>query len=253
MRLKNKVALITGGGTGIGKATALLFAREGASLVITGRRETPLKETVSHIRDLHDSAIYVIGNVSKISDAQHMVQKTRETFGRLDILVNNAGINYKPNTTSATEEESWDITINTNLKGIYLVSKYAIPELTKNGGSIINISSVVGLKGFRGAIAYTTSKGGILNMTKSMAIELAPDKIRVNCICPGMIDTDMYWNFIKSSENPDTLHEYVVHSHPLGRIGKPEDIAYGALFLASDEANWITGVVLPIDGGFTAR
>ncbi|GAB61203.1 short-chain dehydrogenase [Candidatus Jettenia caeni] len=253
MRLKNKVALITGGGTGIGKATALLFAREGASLVITGRRETPLEETVSHIRNLHKNAIYVIGDVSKADDAQNMVQKTGETFGRLDILVNNAGVNYKPDTTSATEEEGWDITINTNLKGIYLVSKYAIPELSKNGGSIINISSVVGLKGFRKAIAYATSKGGILNMTKSMAIELAPDKIRVNCICPGMIDTDMYWNFIKSSENPDTLHEYVVHSHPLGRIGKPEDIAYGALFLASDEANWITGVILPIDGGFTAR
>lgn len=253
MRLKNKVALITGGGTGIGKATALLFAREGASLVITGRRKPPLEETVSQIRDLHDNAVYVIGDVSKTDDAQNMIRKTIETFGRLDILVNNAGVNYKPNTTSATEEEDWDITINTNLKGIYLVSKYAIPELSKNGGSIINISSVVGLKGFRGAIAYTTSKGGILNMTKSMALELAPDKIRVNCICPGMIDTDMYWNFIKSSENPDTLHEYVVHSHPLGRIGKPEDIAYGALFLASDEANWITGVILPIDGGFTTR
>lgn len=215
--------------------------------------KAPLEETVSLIRDLHDNAVYVVGDVSKKDDAQNMVRKTIETFGRLDILINNAGVNYKPNTTSATEEEDWDITIHTNLKGIYLVSKYAIPELSKNGGSIINISSVVGLKGFQGVIAYATSKGGILNMTKSMALELAPDKIRVNCICPGMVDTDMYWNFIKSSENSDTLHAYVVHSHPLGRIGKPEDIANGALFLASDEANWITGVILPIDGGFTAR
>ena len=134
-----------------------------------------------------------------------------------------------------------------------MVSKYAIPELSKNGGSIINISSFVGLKGFPGAIAYTTSKGGVINMTRSMALELAPNKIRVNCICPGMVDTDMYRNFIKTSENPDALHTHFMKSHPLGRIGKPEDIACGALFLASDEADWITGAILPIDGGITAQ
>lgn len=253
MRLKNKAALITGGGTGIGKATALLFAREGASIVITGRRKTPLEETVSEIRNVHENAVFVVGDITKTDNAQNMVRKTTETFGRLDILVNNAGVNYKPDTTNATKEEAWDVTVDTNLKGIYLVSKYAIPELSKNGGSIINISSIVGMKGFPGAIAYTTSKGGVINMTRSMALELAAQRIRVNCICPGIVDTDMYKNFIRASENPDALHKHLMQSHPLGRIGKPEDIAYGALFLASNEADWITGVILPIDGGFTAQ
>lgn len=146
-----------------------------------------------------------------------------------------------------------DVTVDTNLKGIYLVSKYAIPELSKNGGSIINISSIVGMKGFPGAIAYTTPKGGVINMTRSMALEFAAQKIRVNCICPGIVDTDMYKNFIRASANPDALHKHLMQSHPLGRIGKPEDIAYGAFFLASNEADWITGVILPIDGGFTAQ
>ena len=253
MRLKNKVALITGGGTGIGKATALLFARECASIVITGRREAPLEETVSEIRNVHENAVFIAGDVTKTHDAQNMVRKTTETFGRLDILVNNAGVNYKPDTTIATSEDAWDVTVDTNLKGMYLVSKYAIPELSKDGGSIINISSVVGMKGFAGAIAYTASKGGVINMTRSMALELAQQKIRVNCICPGIVETDMYKNFIKASEKPDALHKQLMQSHPLGRIGKPEDIASGALFLASNEADWITGAILPIDGGFTAR
>ncbi|MCF6159125.1 MAG: SDR family NAD(P)-dependent oxidoreductase [wastewater metagenome] len=194
MRLKNKVALITGGGTGIGKAIATLFAREGASVVVAGRRKGPLEETVFQIRDSNENAIFVAGDISKAHDAQHIVQKTVEVFGTLDILVNNAGVNYKPDTTSKTMEEAWDTTLAVNLKGIYLVSKYAIPELSKEGGAIINISSVAGLKGFPGAIAYTTSKGGIINMTRSMALELAPDKVRVNCICPGIVDTDMYRN-----------------------------------------------------------
>lgn len=252
MRLKNKVAIITGGGTGIGRATALLFAREGASVVITGRRETPLKETVSEIRNLNENAIFVTGDVSKADDAQKMIQKTLETFGGLDILFNNAGVNYKPDTIMATKEDAWDVTVDINLKGTYLVSKYAIPEMSKKGGSIINVSSVVGMKGFPSAIAYTAAKGGVINMTKSMALELAQYKIRVNCICPGIVDTEMYRGFINTSKNPDAMKKQLVQLHPIGRIGKPDDIAYGALFLASDEASWITGAIIPIDGGFTA-
>ncbi len=252
MRLKNKVALITGGGSGIGKATALLFAREGASVVITGRRKATLEETVSQLRNLHENALFVEGDVSKGRDARLMVEKAVETFGRLDILFNNAGVNYGPDTISNTKEEAWDVTIDTNLKGVYLVSQHAVPELSKNGGSIINISSIAGVKGFPGVIAYTASKGGVITMTKSMSLELAPYKIRVNCICPGIVDTDMYRNFLRTSKDPDSLHARLVQSHPIGRIGKPEDIAYGALFLASDESDWITGAILPIDGGFTA-
>lgn len=253
MRLKNKVALITGGGTGIGRATALLFAKEGASVVVSGRRKAPLEKTVSEMRNLHENALYVTGDVSKAEDAHQMVKKTIEAFGRLDILINNAGVNYRPGTTRDTTEDAWDLTVDINLKGAYLVSKYAIPELLKNGGSIINISSIAGLKGFQGVIAYSASKGGVVNMTKSMALELAPYKIRVNCICPGVVDTDMYRDYIKSLENPAEMEEGLLQLHPLGRIGRPEDIAYGVLFLASDEAEWITGSILPIDGGFSAQ
>jgi len=124
--------------------------------------------------------------------------------------------------------------------------------MSKNGGSIINVSSVVGMKGFPSAIAYTAAKGGVINMTRSMALELAQYKIRVNCICPGVVDTEMYRGFIKTSKNPDAMNKQLVQLHPIGRIGKPDDIAYGALFLASDEASWITGAIIPIDGGFTA-
>ena len=154
MRLKDKVALITGRGTGIGKATALLFAREGASIVIPGRRKAPLEETISQIRNLRENAVFVAGDVTKTDDAQNMVRKTTETFGRLNILINNAGVNYKPDSTSATNEDAWYVIVDTNLKGIYLASKYATPELSRNGVSVINISSVVGMKVFPGAIAY---------------------------------------------------------------------------------------------------
>lgn len=251
MRLKNKVALISGGGTGIGKATALLFSREGAKVAISGRRKEPLEETVSEINTSGGKAVLIQGDVSVVKEAKAMVDKSAKAFGRLDILVNNAGVDYKPGNIPETEEEEWDVTMDINVKGVYLLSKFAVPELEKTRGNIINISSVIGMVGCPGAIAYTTSKGAVLNLTRSMAIDLAP-RIRVNCICPGIVDTPMARRWIGRAKEPEALLRKVLEDYPLGRMGQPEDIAYAALYFASEEAGWVTGAVLPVDGGFTA-
>jgi NAD(P)-dependent dehydrogenase (short-subunit alcohol dehydrogenase family) len=254
MRLKDRVALVTGGGTGIGGATALLFAREGAKVAVTGRRKGPLEETVSAIGAAGGKAIMVEGDVSKAGDATEMVKKTLDAFGRLDILVNNAGVNYRPGGTVGTDEDGWDVVMDINAKGIYLVSRAAVPEMRSGtGGSIINIASIFGLVGSVEAVAYCASKGAVVNMTRSMALDLAGKKIRVNCICPGVVDTPMAREWIEKQGNTKAVAKELSALHPLGRMGEPEDIANACLFLASDEASWVTGAILPVDGGFTAK
>lgn len=254
MRLKDRVALVTGGGTGIGRATALLFAREGARVAVTGRRKGPLEETVSAVESAGGKAIMVKGDVSKAGDATEMVKKTLDAFGRLDVLVNNAGVNYRPSGTVETDEDGWDVVMNINVKGIYLVSRAAVPEMRSGiGGSIINIASVFGLVGSAEAVAYCASKGAVINMTRSMALDLAGKKIRVNCICPGVVDTPMAREWIEKQDDAKAMAKELSALHPLGRMGEPEDIANACLFLASDEASWVTGAILPVDGGFTAR
>ncbi len=254
MRLKDRVALVTGGGTGIGRATALVFAREGAKVVVTGRRKGPLEETVSAVEAAGGKAIMVEGDVSKAGDATGTVKKTLNTFGRLDVLVNNAGVNYRPGGTVGTDEDGWDVVMDINVKGIYLVSRAAAPEMRSGiGGSIINIASIFGLVGSAEAVAYCASKGAVVNMTRSMALDLAGKKIRVNCICPGVVDTPMAREWIEKQSTTEAMAKELSALHPIGRIGEPEDIANACLFLASDEASWVTGAILPVDGGFTAR
>ncbi len=256
MRLKDRVALVTGGGTGIGRATALLFAREGAMVAVTGRRKGPLEETVSAVESAGGNVIKPImveGDVSKAGDAAEMVGKTLDAFGRLDVVVNNAGVNYRPGSTVGTEEDGWDVVMDINAKGIYLVSRAAVPEMSSAGGSIINISSIFGLVGSAEAVAYCASKGAVVNLTRSMALDLAGKQIRVNCICPGVVDTPMAREWIDRQGDTEAVVKELSALHPLGRLGEPEDIANACLFLASDEASWVTGAILPVDGGFTAR
>ncbi len=253
MRLKDKVALITGGGTGIGRATAIVFAREGASVAVTGRRKEPLEEAVSAIESSGGKAIKVEGDVSAARDAKEMVNQTVKAFGRIDILINNAGVNYKPGGAVETDEDGWDVVMGINAKSDYLVSRQAVPELEKTGGNIINIASIFGLIGFPKALAYCASKGAVVNLSRSMALELAERGIRVNCICPGVVDTPMAREWMERHGDYETVLKQVLADYPIKRIGQPEDIAYACLYLASDEASWVTGAVLPVDGGVTAK
>lgn len=253
MRLKDKVALITGGGTGIGRAAAIVFAKEGAKVAVTGRRKGPLGETVSVIKSGGGKAIMVEGDVSVAKDAERMVKETTKAFGGLNILVNNAGVNYKSGGTVETDEDGWDVVMDINVKGVYLVSRAAVSKMEKTGGSIINMASIFGIVGYPKAVAYCASKGAVVNLTRSMALDLAERKIRVNCICPGVVDTPMARGWMEKHGGYETVAKEVSAQHPLGRLGEPEDIAHACLYLASDEASWVTGAILPVDGGFTAK
>ncbi|MFQ5862230.1 MAG: SDR family NAD(P)-dependent oxidoreductase [Candidatus Brocadiales bacterium] len=253
MRLRDKVALVTGGGTGIGRATALVFAREGARVAVTGRRKGPLEETVFAIRSSGGKAILVEGDVSVARDTAEMVNKTTKNFSGIDILVNNAGVNYKSGGTIETEEDGWDIVMDINVKGIYQVSRSAVPELEKTRGNIVNIASIFGLIGYPKAIAYCASKGAVVNLTRSMALDLADKNIRVNCVCPGVVDTPMAREWIEKHGDYETVVKNILADYPIARIGRPEDIAHACLYLASDEASWVTGAILPVDGGFMAK
>lgn len=253
MRLKDKIALITGGGTGIGRATAVLFAKHGARVAVTGRRRQPLEETISEIKSGGGRAVLIAGDVSTAKDAEEMVSETAKNFGGIDILVNNAGVNYKSGGTVETDEDGWDAVMDINVKGIYQVSRFAAPELEKKGGSIINIASIFGLIGYPKAIAYCASKGAVVNLTRSMALDLAEKNVRVNCVCPGVVDTPMAREWIEKHGDYNTVVKKILEDYPIARMGQPEDIAHACLYLASDEASWVTGVVLPVDGGFMAR
>jgi len=253
MKLQGKVALITGGSTGIGRATAVLFAQEGARVAISARHEARGKEALEVVRKAGGDAIFVPCDVGRAGDCQRTVERTAEAFGRLDILFNNAGIIYVARTVVDTTEEEWDRTIDTNLKGIYLMSKYAVPWMVKNGGGvIINTASVWGLAAGRGAAAYCASKGGVVLLTKAMALDHAGQNIRVNCICPASVDTPMLWQEMEELGGAEKLRPVFVAKHPLGRISAPEEIAKAALFLACDDSAFVTGSSLVIDGGRTA-
>lgn len=258
MRLNDKVALITGATSGIGQATAILFAREGAKVVVVGRNRKRGNETVKVIKREGGEAVFVKADVSRAVEAEKMVRVAIEEYGRLDILFNNAGIVLVRTTIDTTEEE-WDRVVDINLKGVFLGSKYAIPEMMKQGGGvIINTSSIFGLIGAPRYAAYCASKGGVISLTKVMALECAPYKIRVNCICPGSIYTPMQEQelaiFSKlHQKREEQVLQSKIQNIPIGRIGKPEDIANAALYLASEEASFVTGAALVIDGGFSAK
>jgi len=254
MRLANKIALITGGGTGIGQATAELFAKEGAKVAISGRRSEKLNEVVQSIIDKGGDAIAIPGDVIIEDDAKRMVYDTINRWKRLDILVLNAGVIKRKEIHETTPDE-WDYMMDINVKGIYLVSKYAIPEMIKGGGgSIINMASISGIIGQHDAHTYSASKGAVVNLTRAMAISYGPQNIRVNAVSPATVDTPMPRSRLETSNKPwEEWEEFFANQYPLKRIGQPIDVAYGCLYLASDESSWVTGINLVLDGGFTAQ
>jgi len=252
MRLINKVALITGGNSGIGRATALLFAQEGAKIALTGRNEERGNNVVEEIRRASGRAFFIRSDVRIAKDCERAVDETLRQFGRLDILFNNAGVFY-PHTVVDCPEAEWDLTIDINLKGTYLMSKLVLPAMIAQGsGVIINNSSGWGITGGNEAASYCASKGGVVLLTKAMAIDHGRQGIRVNCICPGDVDTPMLPADAKlrKIEWKDYLVE--ASNRPLGRIGTPDEIARAALFLATDDSSFMTGAVLAVDGGGTA-
>ncbi len=248
MRISDKVAIITGAASGIGRATAILFAKEGGKVVVADKNEVGGNETVDLIRSDGGQAIFNYVNVTSATDIQGMVKTTINTYGKLNILVNNAGIAIRLPVVDLSEED-WDRNIDVNLKSIYLSSKYAIPRMIENGGgSIVNIASIYGIVGGRIRAAYAASKGGVVNLTRSMALDYALHKIRVNCVCPGFVNTPLLKNILKDKEEYQALADL----HPMGRLGDMLEIALGVLYLASDESSFVTGIALPIDGGYTA-
>ncbi len=247
-RLIGKVALITGAGGGIGRATALLFAREGAKVAVADFVSAGGQETVKMIKEAGGEAAFVEADVSKSADAQRMVSRTVESFGRLDILFNNAGIQSKFLMTADTPEEVWDRILATNLKGVFLGCKSAIPVMLKQGGGvIISTASAAGVIGLPGTGAYGASKAGIIGLTRTMALEYADRNIRVNCISPGTIMTAMSPGAI-DPENVPPFHQ----SQAMRRFARPEEVATVALYLASDDSSFVTGTNTVVDGGYTA-
>jgi NAD(P)-dependent dehydrogenase (short-subunit alcohol dehydrogenase family) len=252
MRLANKIALITGGTSGIGRTTAVLFAKEGARVAITGRNEMRGLAVVEEIEAAGGTAIFIRSDVRSAAACREAVEQTLQTFGRLDILFNNAGVFY-PNTVPNSTEEEWDLTLDICLKGTYLMSKFALQAmLAQKSGVIINNSSGWGLVGGNAAAAYCAAKGGVVLLTKAMAIDHGPQGIRVNCVCPGDVDTPMLPEDARRRGMKWEDYLATASDRPMGRIGKPEEIAAAVLFLASDEAHFITGAVLAVDGGGTA-
>jgi len=246
-RLEGKIALVTGGGTGIGRAIALLFAAEGAKICVAGRRSEPLQQVVAEIRRLGGTATFTRGDVLKADRVELMVQGAIYNFGGLDILVNNAGI-FLEGTVVDTDEKRWDKVVGTNLKGAYMVSRYAVPAIkARGGGCIINNASVHGLVGAKNSVAYCASKGGLVQLTRAMALDHAADRIRVNAICPGLVDTPM----TREADGGSSWLDAAVKEYPAARAGTVDEVARLALYLASDESRFMTGAVLPIDGGFT--
>jgi NAD(P)-dependent dehydrogenase (short-subunit alcohol dehydrogenase family) len=251
MRLENKVALITGAGSGIGLESARLFAREGARVVVVDMNDSAGQAAVEELRTAGGEAVYVHADVSKAADAEGMVRAAEESFGRLDVMFNNAGISHpRDDDAVATEEEVWDLTMNVNLKGVFLGCKYGIPALRRaGGGSIINTASFVAVLGAATPqLAYTASKGGVLAMTRELATIHARENIRVNALCPGPLRTPLLMQYLDTEEK---RQRRLVHI-PMGRFGEAHEIAKAALFLASDESSFTTGATFLVDGGITA-
>ena len=252
MRLENRVALITGGTSGIGEAVVRLFTREGARVAFTGRNEARGHALTARILESGARAIFVRTDVRKAAECKRAVDETLRAFGRLDILFNNAGV-FFPQTALECSEEEWDLQIDINLKGTFLMSKYALePMIAQGGGVIVNNSSGWGLVGGDKAVAYCASKGGVVLLTKAMAVDHGRQGIRVNCICPGDVDTPMLPEDARLRGLDWKTYLAGCENRPMGRIGTPDEIAKAVLFLASDDSSFMTGVAMPVDGGGTA-
>lgn len=250
LELEGKVGLVTGGTSGIGRDTAVLFAKAGAKIVVAGRREAEGEETDELIRAAGGDALFVKTDVSKASEVEALVQKAVEKFGRLDVAFNNAGVEGVWVPIARQSEEDWDRTIDINLKGVWLCLKYEIRQMLKQGGggAIVNMASVTGLVGSAGAAAYSASKHGVLGLTKSAALESAKNRIRINAICPAVVETPMGERLFGSP----AVHKQVIGLHPIGRLGRPSEIAEAVLWMCSDRASFMTGQSLVLDGGFLA-
>jgi len=249
LKLKGKFAAVTGSGTGIGRATAVAFAAEGAAkIALIGRRKDLLEETGQFV-SAHGAVPLVIAcDLTAPDEAKRAIREAAESFGGLDLLVNNAGI-YEPGTVLSTDEETWDRTLDLNLKAVFLCSREALNHMIpRGGGSIVNIASYLGLIATRHSAAYCASKGGVVLLTKAMALDHASQNIRVNCLCPGGVDTPM----MRASEPSPADMQRWADEHPLGRVATPEEIALAAVYLCSTDAAFITGAALPVDGGISA-
>jgi len=251
MRLEGKVALVTGGSDGIGKAIAKTFAKEGAKVVVASRNEAKGKKALAELNGLGEATYFTV-DISKPDQVRQMVDYTIQRYGRIDVLVNNAAI-CPPGDVLTTTEAIWDEVIDVNLKGIFLCCKNVIPHMQANGGgTIVNIGSINSLMAMENEAAYDASKGGVLMLTKAMALDFAKSNIRVNCICPGAIETPMLKASLETAKNPQAARESLVQKHPLRRTGTPNEIAQAALFLATDDSSFITGATIPVDGGILA-
>ncbi|WP_042356608.1 SDR family NAD(P)-dependent oxidoreductase [Bacillus rubiinfantis] len=247
MRLQDKVAVITGGTFGIGESTALLFAQEGAKVVVAARNQEKGEMVVNQIKEQGGEAIFVKTDVSKEEDVKNLMKETVDTFGKLDVLFSNAGVGDMGDLDCVSLDD-WNFTLSVDLTGVFLCSKYAIPEMEKvGGGSIINCASILGHVGQPSVTAYAAAKGGVVNMTRSAAVTYAQKGIRFNAVCPGYIETN-----ILDGLSPEML-EHLKSLHPVGRLGRPEEVANCVLFLASDESSFVTGANLLVDGGYTAQ
>ncbi len=250
MKLQDKVAIVTGSGRGIGQGIARVFSREGAKVVVVDILEDIGQKMADELGAADGNALFIHADLKNSESVQNMINTTIKACGKLDILVNNAGYHLSKNVEETSEEE-WEFIINTNLRSAFLCSKYAIPHLRKTKGNIVNIGSMVGLVGQPNAGAYSATKGGMIAMSKGMAIDFAPDGIRVNVICPGWIQTPLVEDWFSQQKDPEASRKYIIGQHPLGRIGTLEECGKAALYLASDDAAFSTGITLTIDGGIT--
>jgi NAD(P)-dependent dehydrogenase (short-subunit alcohol dehydrogenase family) len=247
------VAIVTGAGQGIGEAIARQFAEEGAVVVAAHRDETKGARLVEAIRSQGGEALHVRTDVTREPDVRRLVETTAERFGRLDVLCNNAGVGLLRSVVDSTEEE-YDYVMDVNVRGVFLCCKYAIAVmLEQGGGSIVNLASVASFVGFRNDAAYCASKGAVLMLTRQLSLDYASSGVRVNAICPGFIETPELLHYIGQQEDPDAALAEVVSRHPIGRIGRAEEVATVAAFLASDDASFVTGAAVVVDGGLLTQ
>jgi meso-butanediol dehydrogenase / (S,S)-butanediol dehydrogenase / diacetyl reductase len=251
-RVAGKAAIVTGAGTGIGRAIALALAREGAKVAVAGRRREKLGEVAQAIRQAGGEALVTVCDVSSEADSYRAVKDAEEAFGHVNVLVNNAGA-LSVSTVESISVEEWDRLMAANLKGPFLMSRAVLPAMRQaGGGAIVNVGSVLGLVAMKDRAAYCASKGGVTMLTKAMALDHAQEKIRVNCICPAIVETDLIRELFSKSEEGRRARDTRLATLPLGKFGKPDDIAELAVFLASEESSWMTGTAIPVDGGLTA-
>jgi len=253
VRFQDKVVVITGAGSGIGRATALAFGREGAKVVAADLDIPAAQATADQIKAAGGQAESLQVDVSVAADVERMISATAERLGRLDVLVNNAGVFFQLPVAQVPEEQ-WDWLMSINLKGVYLGCKYVVPQMIRQGkGAIVNTASIAGLRAFGGYGTYGAAKGGVVQLTKALAVEVARAGVRVNCVCPGIIDTAMLDQGVAQMGLDKTAFVQLAGAaHPMGRIGRPDEVAAAILFLASDDASFITGIALSVDGGLWA-